>query len=369
MEAAIAGTDGGDGGGSGDATVGSLGEFGLIRAFAPRMPAGAYTSLGIGDDSAVVATPAGSVVVAVDMVLEGRHFVRSWSSGYDVGVKAAARSLADIAAMGATPTALLVAVALPESLPAAWALDLASGLAAEAERAGAGIVGGDTAAGESIHISVTALGDLAGRPPVRRSGAVPGDVVAVSGTLGHSAAGMALLASGLGSGLTSGAGLDELKSGLAPLIATHLRPAPPYEAGLSAARAGATAMIDVSDGLVADLGHVAEASGVRIDLSFGALEPFLESPLTDAAAAVALASAPAGATGAVRSAVLGWVLTGGEDHSLAATFPASAVLPPEWRVIGEVRAPDADAPGEVGAGQVTIDGRPYASAGGWQHFR
>src|SRR5947199_7820723 len=113
-------------------TVGSLGEFGLIRALAARMPAGPLTSVGIGDDSAVVAAPSGSVVAAVDLVLEDRHFRRAWSSGHDVGVKAAARSLADIAAMGAAPTALLVAFAAPASLPASWALDLASGLAAEA---------------------------------------------------------------------------------------------------------------------------------------------------------------------------------------------------------------------------------------------
>jgi thiamine-monophosphate kinase len=407
LEAAIAGTGGGDGGASADATVGSLGEFGLIRAFAPRMPAGPHASLGIGDDSAVVATPAGSVVAAVDMVIEGRHFLRSWSSGYDVGVKAAARSLADIAAMGATPTALLVAVALPGSLPASWALDLASGLASEAERAGAGIVGGDTASGESVLVSVTALGDLAGFPPVRRSGAAPGDVVAVSGTPGHSAAGLALLASGAADPRVA------VPDELARLVAAHLRPAPRYDAGPTAARAGATAMIDVSDGLLADLGHVAAASGVRIDLSLRALEAFFESSLTEAATAVASASAPpgvsgpavseagtagpgttgsgttgsgttgSGTTGSVRSTVLEWVLTGGEDHSLLATFPASAVLPPGWRVIGEVRAFEAGRaeagpaeagraePGlaEAGAGEVTVDGHVYAKPGGWEHFR
>src|SRR6201993_1269699 len=162
------------------------------------MPAGALTSVGIGDDAAVVGAPSGSVVAAVDLVIEGRHFRRDWSSAYDVGVKAAARSLADIAAMGAVNTALLVALAAPGTLPARWATDLAEGLAFEATRAGAGILGGDTACADVVTLSVTALGDLENRRPVLRSGARPGDVIAVAGPLGRSAAGLALLMSGAG---------------------------------------------------------------------------------------------------------------------------------------------------------------------------
>src|ERR1700735_4998202 len=116
-----------------------------MGGLAGRMRAGPLTSVGIGDDAAVVGAPSGSVVAAVDLLLEGRHFRRDWSSAYDIGVKAAARSLADIAA-----------------------------LAAEPRRAGAGIVGGDPARADSVVLSVTALGDLAGRPPVLRSGARPG---------------------------------------------------------------------------------------------------------------------------------------------------------------------------------------------------
>lgn len=365
-------------------TVGSLGEFGLIRALAARMPAGSLTSVGIGDDSAVVGTPSGSVVAAVDLVLEGRHFLRSVSSGHDVGVKAAARSLADIAAMGAVPTALLVAFAAPASLPASWALDLAAGLAAEAERAGAGIIGGDTASAESVLVSVTALGDLGGVAPVRRSGAREGDLVAVCGTLGHSAAGYALL-----SAPGSAADAPHADPGLAGLVAAHLRPAPPYDAGPEAARLGATSMIDISDGLLSDLGHVASASDVTIDVSSAALVPPEDHPLWRAALASRTDSGDS-----PRATLLRWVLTGGEDHSLAATFPPAVVLPPRWHVIGAVRAgvasgepasggpggPGSGGPASGGAGTpglggpsgagggVTVDGEPYAGSAGWRHF-
>ena len=317
------------------------------------MPVGSLTSVGIGDDAAVVGAPSGSVVAAVDLLLEGRHFRLDWSSAYDIGVKAAARSLADIAAMGAVNTALLVAVAVPGTLPATWPVDLADGIAAEASRAGAGVVGGDTARADSVLLSVTALGDLSGRPPVLRSGARPGDVIAVAGPLGRSAAGLALLAAGVSAGATT------TTAALAGLVAAHLRPSPPYQAGPEAALLGATAMIDVSDGLVADLGHVAAASGVALDIDSSAL--VTGGPLNEAAAMLEERSSDSLGTDrgfSAPSIALEWVLTGGEDHSLVATFPSSAALPSHWRVIGHVTA---------GAG-ITVDGTPRAGAGGWQHF-
>jgi thiamine-monophosphate kinase len=316
------------------------------------MPAGPLTSVGIGDDAAVVGAPSGSVVAAVDMLIEGRHFLRRWSSAYDVGVKAAARSLADIAAMGAVPTALLVALATPGTLPARWATDLADGLAHEASRAGAGVVGGDTARADSVVLSVTALGDLAGRSPVLRSGARPGDVIAVAGPLGRSAAGFALLSAGVG----RSAGTPDAIAGL---VTAHLRPSPPYDAGPEAAVLGATAMIDVSDGLVADLGHVAAASGVRLEIDSSAL--VTGGPLSEAATVLGKTTSAGGTDRADSppALALSWVLTGGEDHSLVAAFPASAALPSRWRVIGAVLS---------GSG-VTVNGAPYVGAGGWQHFR
>ena len=334
-----------------EGSVADLGEWGVIAALRARMPAGPLTSVGIGDDAAVVTTPSGSVVAAVDLVIEGRHFRREWASGYDVGVKAAARSLADIAAMGAVNTALLVGLATPGTLPARWAADLAEGLAAEATRAGAGIVGGDTARADVITLSVTALGDLVGRRPVLRSGARAGDVIAVTGTLGHAAAGLALLL----------AGVAPLPDPLVPLVATQLRPAPPYDAGPEAARLGATAMIDVSDGLLADLGHVAAASAVKINVDSSRL-----APAPSLRAAAASLPAPAANTASAKpgtmtleAMALEWVLTGGEDHALVAAFPPATTLPPRWRVIGEVLP---------GTG-VTVDNTPHAGPQGWQHFR
>jgi thiamine-monophosphate kinase len=326
------------------------------------MPAGPLTSVGIGDDAAVVGAPSASVVAAVDMLIEGRHFLLDWSSAYDIGVKAAARSLADIASMGAVNTALLVALAAPGSLPAAWAAELADGLAAEATRAGAGIAGGDTARADKVTLAVTALGDLAGRSPVLRSGARPGDVVAVAGLLGHSAAGLALLMSGVvqpraatrpASASAPPAQPDPSApdEALAGLVAAHLRPAPLYDAGPEAALLGATAMIDVSDGLIADLGHIATASGVQINISTTGL-PIAPALLK---AAKALPGTPA----APGTTALEWVLTGGEDHALVATFPPSVTLPPRWHPVGQVRE---------GAG-VTVDNARHTGPGGWQHFR
>ena len=281
------------------------------------------------------------MVASTDFLLEGRHFRRDWSSPADVGRKAAARSLIDIAAMGAVPTGLLVALAAPADLPVSWARGLTEGLAAECARAGASVVGGDTARAASVLLATTGLGDLQGRAPVLRSGAAPGDLVAVTGPLGHAAAGLALLSAGLIN---------------APLVAAQLRPAPPYDAGPQAAGLGATAMIDISDGLLADLGHVAAASGVRIDLSSDRLTP--GDDLLAAARSVDFDRTGRGA-GPEHTLAMTWVLTGGEDHALAATFPPGTALPPRWTVIGQVRP----GPG------VVVDGREWAGSAGWDHFR
>jgi thiamine-monophosphate kinase len=335
-------------------TVAALGEFGLIAALSRWLPPDPRTLVGIGDDAAVLAAPDGRVVASTDFLLEGRHFRRHTSSAADVGHKAAARSLIDVAAMGAVPTGLLVALAAPPDLPVTWARDLTEGLAAECARAGATVVGGDTASAGSVLIVTTVLGDLAGRAPVLRSGAVPGDLVAVTGPLGHAAAGLALLQA-VNPG---GTPLPHAPAWTAPLVAAQRRPEPPYDAGPQAADLGATAMIDISDGLLADLGHIASASGVRIDLSSDRL-----SPGAGLQAAARLLHPFFGRTergsGPGHAQALAWVLTGGEDHALAATFPPGAALPPRWTVIGTVHEGDG----------VQVDGREWAGSAGWDHFR
>jgi len=315
-------------------SIGELGEFGLVAAVIARLPQGPAVLLGPGDDAAVIRAADGRVVATTDLLVEGRHFRRDWSSAYDVGRKAAAQSLADVAAMGAVGTVLLVGLGAPATLAAQWVLALADGLRDECAVVPASVAGGDVVRAEAITVAVTALGDLQGRRPVTRSGARPGDVVAVCGRLGWSAAGHALLAAG-------GLGVEPP---LEVCVEAHRRPAPPYAAGPQAAELGATALIDVSDGLIQDLGHIARASGVGI---------VLRTDLMVDAVTVLVPAADA-----VGGDALSWVLTGGEDHALAGCFPASVGLPPPWRVIGSVGR---------GSG-LTVDGRPYDASGGWDHF-
>ena len=303
------------------------------------LPASADLTVGVGDDAAVVRARDGRVVATTDMLIEGRHFRREWSSARDIGGKAAARNLADVAAMGARPTALLVSFAGPGELEVSWVLELVAGITQESSAAGAAVAGGDTSSADVVMIAVTALGDLEGREPVTRGGARAGDVVAVTGSLGAAAAGLALLSAGLA--------LDD--PDLEPLIRAHRRPRPPYDAGPQAADLGATAMIDISDGLIADLGHVASASGVQIQLQTSAIaaEPVAPQRLLAQAAAVLDGANPQQ-----------WVLTGGDDHALAATFPPDTALPARWTIIGRV---------SEGNG-IVVDGTRWNEAGGWEHF-
>ncbi len=327
-------------------TIGDLGEFGLIARLTARYPRTDDLPLGPGDDAAVVAAPDRRVVATTDLLVEGRHFRRDWSTAHDVGRKAVAQNAADIAAMGARTTALLIGLAAPPDLPVAWADAFAEGVRDECAASGGTVAGGDTVRSDVLTIAVTALGDLGGRPPVRRDGARPGDVLAVCGPLGLSAAGHALIAAGLAP--PPGAPADGPASAWAPCLREHRRPRPPYAEGPRAAAAGATAMLDVSDGLLQDLGHIARASGVALDVDPGLLRP--DPALTAAADRLA-------AAGAAHRDPRSFMLAGGEDHALAAAFPPGAV-PPGWRRIGGVAAGEG----------VTVGGAADDGAG-WDHFR
>ncbi|MFV8241520.1 thiamine-phosphate kinase [Mycolicibacterium peregrinum] len=313
-------------------TLAGAGEFVVIdRLVAGRAQADTVT-LGPGDDAAVVTAPDGRTAVSTDMLVQDRHFRLDWSTPHDIGRKAIAQNAADIEAMGGRATAFVVAFGAPPDTPVTAAKEVSDGLWDEARVLGASIAGGDLVSAPLWVISVTVLGDLGGREPVRRSGARVGDTVAVAGDLGRSAAGFALWERGI-----------EGQDGFAELRQRHLTPHPPYGQGARAADAGATAMTDVSDGLLADLGHIATASGVGIDLDSGLLDAD-RLAVTDAATAVS-------------ADPWEWVLGGGEDHALAATFPGA--LPPGWRAVGRVLE---------GPARVLVDGAPWAGNAGWQSF-
>ena len=315
-------------------SIGELGEFALIARVTEGLPAHSAVLVGPGDDAAVVCAPHGFVVISTDALVEGRHFRQDWSTPIDSGRRAAAASLSDIVAMGARPTAVVVAFAAPRDLPSAWAVACTAGLRAELDALGVALVGGDVSAADSVMINVTAIGDLEDRAPVLRSGASAGDRVAIAGRHGWAAAGLALLSRGFRSPKT--------------LVDAHRFPLPPYESGPLAAKSGATSMIDVSDGLIADARHIAQASDVVLAID----SSLISVPEELASAASAYNMDPRE-----------WMLTGGDDHALLATFPVQARIPSSFVVIGEVQAV-----GQSGAG-VSVDGHFVTGAGGHEHFR
>ncbi len=345
-------------------TVGELGEDALIDTFAPLLPAGDRTLIGPGDDCAVLTAPDRRYCVSTDVLVEGHHFRLEWSSAEDIGARAAAQNLADVAAMGARPVALVVSLVLPATTTLGWVHGLVRGLARGCAPCGAGVVGGDLSAGEQVVVAVTAHGDLEGRRPVLRSGARPGDIVVHAGNLGRSAAGLALLSAGVVEPHTA-----EDADGASPqdaascFISLFRAPEPPLEAGPALARAGASAMMDVSDSLLRDCGRMARASGVVIDLEEPTAPGACLGADMRALAPVATLLVGSSNTEEALGMARDWVLTGGEDHGMLAAVPAGAVAAvPAARVIGRVREA---APGE-GAG-VLVGGREPTDLG-WDHF-
>jgi len=290
--------------------------------------------VGPGDDAAVLSLAGGLLVASTDLLVEGRHFRRDWAGPKDIGHRAAAANLADIAAMGGLPTGLLVGLALPGELPMAWVDDLYEGLREECQQFGAAVIGGDIVESQTLTIAVTALGDMKGARPVTRDGALAGHRVAVAGRLGYAAAGLAVLGRGFRSP--------------GSVVAAYRRPEVPYLAGPQAAALAASAMCDISDGLLRDAGTLAVASGARIVLD-AAMFP-IPDVLRDVGSAMSVDP-------------LSWIFTGGDDHALLACFPPHVDLPAPWRMVGWVE----DGAGVAVAG-LPEEGRELAGSG-FAHWR
>lgn len=297
--------------------------------------------LGIGDDAAVldVNGPAGTapaVVMSTDTMSQDQDFRLRWwadadASGFDIGIKAAAQNLSDLNAMGAVPAVLLVSLSLPGATTLEWVRQFYRGLKHAGEQPGganARIIGGDLGASDVISVSITAVGTIPpGHAPLRRDGAGAGDQVALAGTLGRAAAGLAYLEAS-----SSGERMAHLKDAALPqelldqCRAAQLRPAPPLRSGPAAVRGGATAGLDISDGLRRDAARLERASGVRIIFDEEQLDLWAQD-----LAPMAQALEDPQRHGQ-------WVRAGGEDYALLATFPADAALPQGFTRVGGVVA-------------------------------
>jgi len=334
--------------------VSDLGEFGLIDRVAEALPPpGEGVVVGIGDDVAVLRTDGDNYLLATcDIQVEGVHFLREAIGPYRLGRKAAAINLSDIAAMGGVPTYMLVSLAMPPRTEASFVDELYRGLQDEVSAAGAEIVGGNMAKlSDRFVVDIFLLGWVEPDRLLLRSGARVGDQVCVTGVLGDSGAGLALL-------------LDpkaEVEEGVREqLLAAHLTPTPRLLEGRALAGTGAgTAAIDVSDGTLSDIGHICERSHVGVEIWAGRL------PISDATQAVAQATG---------KDVLDFALRSGEDYQLLFTVPqprVEEVMESVWAatgtpvtVIGQILPPAA------GIDVVLPNGiRVPAGKGGWDHFQ
>jgi thiamine-monophosphate kinase len=319
-----------------DPTVGELSEGEILRAVLARTGPSA-ADVGPGDDAAVLDPAGGRIVATVDTLVHGPDFRFAWTGGRELGWKAAAVNLADVAAMGARPTALLVALAMPDDTRLSFVTAIADGLRAACEALAPGCVveGGDLTVSDTLTVAVTALGVIEqGERPVLRSGARPGDVLALAGEAGHAEEGLRLLFTRFRDAQGNPVPVDRalLTTAESSALDAQLRPAPPVALGAAARRAGATAMMDVSDGLAMDAGRLADASGVTVDIDPGALG---DDP--------------------------GRAMTGGEDHALLAAFAPGATPPDGFRPIGRVVT--------RGEHAVLLGGAPYAGRTGWDPYR
>lgn len=314
-----------------------MGEFGLIERVRRWLGPGSVP-LGIGDDAAVLDVGGGvSLAACVDTLVEGDHFRLDWSSPSDVGFKAVAVNVSDLAATGSEPRWLLVSLGTPPSIEEDALRGLYGGLAEGCGAFGAELVGGDTVRSSELVVTVCALGSLDGAP-LTRSGARPGDVLAVTGPLGRAAAGVNLLLSQNPRGLDPDAALACMDA--------HRRPRPRLREGLALRRAGARACIDLSDGLLSDVERLCEASGVGVELDADRI------PIADEVRSVASSR--------------GWdaeriALAGGEDFELLVVVPEGFEAPgvelmPVGRVVDE------------GRWMLRAGTREPVPEGGWDHF-
>ncbi len=333
--------------------VRDLGEFGLIARIARSLPApGPGVIVGIGDDVAVLRTDGTRHILATcDIQVEGVHFLREKITPQQLGRKVIAINVSDIAAMGGLPRYLLVSLVLPKDTEVAFVDGLYEGMQAECARWGAEIVGGNMAHSPGgVIVDIFLLGEVEPEHLLQRSGARVGDRVLVTGTLGDSAAGLALVLH------PEARCADEHRRWA---LERHLTPTPRLWEGQAIARSClATAMIDVSDGLVSDIGHICEMSRVGVRLWAEAL------PISGAALAVAEA---------VGARALDWALSGGEDYELLFTAPADRADELARQVREETDTP-VTVVGEIvpeteGMRLIQQDGSSVPlSKGGWDHF-
>jgi len=324
-----------------DLTLADMAESEILARIFPRLPEATGAIVGPGDDCAVMAAPDGRFVITTDMMVQGPDFRLEWSSGHDLGVKAAATNLADVAAMGARPTGMVVSIAAPPTTSVTFMEDIADGLrdACLALAPGCGVVGGDLSVSTVLTLSITAFGDLEGRTPLLRSGAQVGDVIAVVGRLGLAGMGLAALFAG------------DQASARDTALQAQLAPMPPIAHGVVGALAGANSAMDISDSLVMDAGRIARASGVVMHLD--------EHVIDDLAAHLAIEIAADAAR--ARQAIL----FAGEDHALLMTFPASVTLPDGFVVIGQVEACDDGEKPHVSLGGASISENGWNPYTGW----
>lgn len=334
-----------------------MGEFELLAKIRARLPpAGPRVLIGSGDDAAVT-VPGGATATSVDALVEGVHFRREWSSPSQIGAKALAVALSDLAAMGARPGEAYVVLGAPSGFGEDECAELVDGMAALAAATGTTLAGGDLTRAPALTLAVTVVGHAAEPGAlISRAGARPGDVLAVTGELGGAAAGLLLLeAAGSGSEARSSLCPDgDQKDERTALIGRQLEPRPRLEAGRALAGAGATAMIDLSDGIGGDARHLATASGVRLRID---------------AAALPLAAGAAGVAAVEGLDPLELAASRGEDYELLVAIPP-ARLDDAAAASGRVGAPLTPI-GEVAAGEgveIRLPGGRTARAAGFDHL-